>query len=54
MKLEITLSTEMLERFLADNEKDLAEFEASGNTLMQGFALGRISVYTNLLDVYAK
>lgn len=54
MKNEITLSTEMLERFLADNEKDLAEFEASGNTLMRGFALGRIAVYRNLLDIYAK
>ena len=54
MKSEITLSTETLKRFIADNEKDLAEFEASGNDVMRGFALGRISVYTNLLDVYAK
>ena len=53
MKKEITLPTDMLKRFIADNEKDLAEYEASGNTLMAGFAKGRISVYTNLLEVWA-
>ena len=53
MKKEITLPTDMLKRFIADNEKDLAEYEASGNTLMVGFTKGRISVYTNLLEVWA-
>jgi hypothetical protein len=54
MKNEITLPTEMLVRFIADEEIDLADYEARGNSEMAYFAQGRISVWKNLLAVYAK
>jgi hypothetical protein len=54
MKSEITLPTEMLVRFIADEEKDLADYKALGNREMAYFAHGRISVWQNLLDIYAK
>jgi hypothetical protein len=54
MKNEITIPTEMLVRFIADEEIDLADYEARGNSEMAYFAMGRISVWKNLLDVYAK
>jgi hypothetical protein len=54
MKSEITLSTEMLVRFIADEEKDKADYEARGNREMAFFAIGRIAVWQSLLDVYAK
>ena len=53
MKKEITLSTEMLLRFIADEEIDLADYQARGNREMEHFAIGRISVWRNLLDVWA-
>lgn len=54
MKSEITISTEMIQRFIADEEKDKAEYEARGNREMAFFAIGRLAVWRNLLDVYAK
>ena len=54
MKNEITLSTEMLVRFIADGKTDLADYEARGNREMAYWAMGRISVWQNLLDIYAK
>ena len=54
MKSEITISTEMIQRFIADEEKDKADYEARGNTQMAYFAIGRIAVWQSLLDVYAK
>jgi hypothetical protein len=54
MKKEITLPTEMIARFIADEEIDLADYEARGNTEMAYFAQGRLAVYRNLLDVWAK
>lgn len=54
MKSEITLPTEMLERFIADNEKDLADAIENGNKTMATFHEARISVYRNLLDIWAK
>ena len=54
MKSEITIPTEMLVRFIADEESDKADYEARGNYQMAYFATGRISVWQNLLDVYAK
>jgi len=54
MKSEITIPTEMLVRFIADEEIDLADYEARGNREMAYFAQGRITVWRNLLDVYAK
>ena len=54
MKSEITIPTEMLVRFIADEEIDLADYEARGNREMMYFAQARISVWRNLLDVWAK
>ena len=54
MKSEITIPTEMLVRFIAGEEIDLADYEARGNREMAYFAQGRITVWRNLLDVYAK
>jgi hypothetical protein len=54
MKSEITLSTEMIQRFIADEEIDLADYQARGNSQMEYFAIGRLAVWRNLLDVYAK
>jgi len=54
MKSTITLPTEMIERFIADEEKDLADYQALGNKEMEYFAIGRLGVWRNLLDVYAK
>jgi hypothetical protein len=54
MKSEITISTEMLVRFIADEEKDKADYQARGNREMEHFAIGRLSVWQNLLDIYAK
>lgn len=54
MKSEITIPTEMIARFIADEEIDKADYEARGNDQMAYFAIGRISVWQNLLDVYAK
>jgi hypothetical protein len=54
MKSEITLSTEMIARFIADEEIDRADYQARGNREMEHFAIGRISVWQNLLDIYAK
>ncbi len=54
MKSEITLPTEMLVRFIAQEEIDRADYQARGNREMEHFAIGRISVWQNLLDVYAK
>jgi hypothetical protein len=54
MKSEITIPTEMIARFIADEQIDKADYEARGNDQMAYFAIGRISVWQNLLDVYAK
>lgn len=54
MKSEITLSTEMIQRFIADEEIDLADYQARGNSQMEYFAIGRLAVWRNLLDIYAK
>jgi hypothetical protein len=54
MKSEITIPTEMIARFIADEEIDKADYEARGNTQMAYFAIGRIAVWQSLLDVYAK
>jgi len=54
MKKEITLRTEMIVQFIADEEKDLADYQARGNSQMEYFAIGRLAVWRNLLDVYAK
>ena len=54
MKSEITISTEMIERFIADEEIDKADYEARGNREMIYFSIGRIAVWNSLLDVYAK
>ena len=54
MKSEITLSTEMIVRFIADEEKDMADYKARGNREMEYFAIGRIAVWNSLLEVYAK
>ena len=54
MKSEITLSTEMIVRFIADEEKDMADYQARGNREMEYFAIGRLAVWRNLLEVYAK
>jgi hypothetical protein len=53
VKKEITLSTEMLERFIADNEADMADAIERGNKEMEMFHYARITVYRNLLDIYA-
>jgi hypothetical protein len=54
MKSEITLPTEMLVRFIAQEEIDRADYKARGNSEMEHFAIGRLSVWQNLLDIYAK
>lgn len=54
MKSEITIPTAMIERFIAEEEIDKADYEARGNKEMAFFAVGRIAVWRNLLDVYAK
>lgn len=54
MKSEITLPTEMLVRFIADEEISMADYKARGNREMEHFAIGRISVWQNMLDIYAK
>jgi hypothetical protein len=54
MKSEITLPTEMIQRFIADEEIDLADYQARGNSQMEYFAIGRLAVWRNILDVYAK
>ena len=54
MKSEITLPTEMLVRFIADEEISMADYKARGNREMEHFAIGRISVWQNILDIYAK
>jgi hypothetical protein len=53
MKSEIIISTEMIARFIADEEIDLADYQARGNIQMAYFATGRIAVWQSLLDVYA-
>jgi hypothetical protein len=54
MKKEITIPTEMIARFIADEEIDKADYEARGNREMMYFSIGRIAVWNSLLDVYAK
>lgn len=54
MKSEITLPTAMLERFIADNEKDMADAIERGDKTMETFHHARITVYRNLLDIWAK
>lgn len=54
MKSEITLRTQMLLDFIADNEKDMAEAIESGNKQMEMFHYARITVYRNLVDIHAK
>jgi len=54
MKSEITIPTEMIQRFIASEEIDKADYEARGNTQMAYFSIGRIAVWQSLLDVYAK
>jgi hypothetical protein len=54
MKSEITIPTEMIARFIADEEIDLADYQARGNSQMEYFAIGRLAVWQSLLDVYAK
>ena len=54
MKSEITLRTQMLLDFIADNEKDMAEAIERGDKTMEMFHYARISVYRNLVDIHAK
>ena len=54
MKSEITIPTEMIQRFIASEEIDKADYEARGNREMMYFSIGRIAVWQSLLDVYAK
>ena len=54
MKSEITLSTSTLLGFIADNEKDMADAIERGDKVMETFHYARITVYRNLVDIYAK
>lgn len=54
MKSEITISTSLLERFIADNKTDMADAIERGDKVMETFHYARITVYQNLLDIYAK
>jgi hypothetical protein len=54
MKSEITLSTSTLLGFIADNEKDMADAIERGDKIMEIFHHARITVYRNLVDIYAK
>lgn len=54
MKSEITISTDMIIKLISAEEKDLADYQALGDTQMEYFAIGRLGVWRNLLDVYAK
>jgi hypothetical protein len=54
MKNEITVSTAILVKFIADNEKDMADAIERGDSAMEMFHHARITVYRNLIDIYAK
>jgi hypothetical protein len=54
MKNEITVSTAILVKFIADNEKDMAEAIERGDKIMEMFHYARMVTYQNLLDIYAK